>query len=97
MTYGEQLTDSGARILVTILPLAAHVPVRPGDVVALPYSSGTTGLAKGVMLNRRNLVANVGGGQDPAPGAPRFRQDLIRYRSAVPPRSAPHSSDPAGP
>ena len=40
-------------------PLAAHVPVGPDDVVALPYSSGTTGLAKGVMLTHRNLVANV--------------------------------------
>jgi acyl-CoA synthetase (AMP-forming)/AMP-acid ligase II len=32
---------------------------RPDDVVALPYSSGTTGLPKGVMLTHRNVVANL--------------------------------------
>ena len=41
-------------------PLAAQVPVDPrADVVALPYSSGTTGLPKGVQLTHTNLVANV--------------------------------------
>jgi acyl-CoA synthetase (AMP-forming)/AMP-acid ligase II len=29
------------------------------DIVALPYSSGTTGVCKGVMLTHRNLVANL--------------------------------------
>ena len=40
-------------------PLAEQVPVDIDDVVALPYSSGTTGLAKGVMLTHRNLVSNI--------------------------------------
>lgn len=40
--------------------LAAQVPVDVvSDVAVLPYSSGTTGLPKGVMLTHRNLVANV--------------------------------------
>jgi acyl-CoA synthetase (AMP-forming)/AMP-acid ligase II len=36
-----------------------RVAIDPHDVVALPYSSGTTGLPKGVMLSHRNLVANI--------------------------------------
>jgi acyl-CoA synthetase (AMP-forming)/AMP-acid ligase II len=37
-----------------------HVSINPAeDVVVLPYSSGTTGLPKGVMLTHRNLVANL--------------------------------------
>ena len=33
--------------------------IRPIDIAAVPYSSGTTGLSKGVMLSHRNLVANM--------------------------------------
>ncbi|MEJ2856520.1 MULTISPECIES: 4-coumarate--CoA ligase family protein [unclassified Saccharothrix] len=37
-----------------------EVSVDPAeDVAVLPYSSGTTGKAKGVMLTHRNLVANI--------------------------------------
>jgi acyl-CoA synthetase (AMP-forming)/AMP-acid ligase II len=37
-----------------------RVTIDPAaDLAALPYSSGTTGLPKGVMLTHRNLVANL--------------------------------------
>ncbi len=40
--------------------LGAQVPVDLArDTAVLPYSSGTTGLPKGVILSHRNLVANV--------------------------------------
>lgn len=35
------------------------VEISPDDVVALPYSSGTTGLPKGVMLTHKGLVTSV--------------------------------------
>lgn len=36
------------------------VEIQPDDVVALPYSSGTSGVPKGVMLTHKNLVTTVG-------------------------------------
>jgi 4-coumarate--CoA ligase len=46
------------RLLSQSLP--ADIPkAAPNDVAILPYSSGTTGLPKGVKLSHRNLVANL--------------------------------------
>ncbi len=58
--FGEA---EGARPFAELLaappsPPAVRIDPRE-DVVVLPYSSGTTGLPKGVMLTHRNLVANL--------------------------------------
>ncbi|KAM0901973.1 hypothetical protein ACQ4PT_019535 [Festuca glaucescens] len=37
----------------------AGTPISPDDAVALPYSSGTTGLPKGVVLTHGGLVSSV--------------------------------------
>ncbi|QIN83608.1 AMP-binding protein [Rubrobacter tropicus] len=51
-----------------------EVEVDPAeDPVFLPYSSGTTGIPKGVMLTHRNVVANIA--QVTAPGLDVFRED----------------------
>lgn len=46
------------RLLLYDDPLPSVV-ISPNDVAALPYSSGTTGLPKGVMLTHRNLIAAI--------------------------------------
>jgi acyl-CoA synthetase (AMP-forming)/AMP-acid ligase II len=51
----------GTRPLTDLMgqPLDEPVAVDLDATVVLPYSSGTTGVNKGVMLTHRNLVANV--------------------------------------
>jgi acyl-CoA synthetase (AMP-forming)/AMP-acid ligase II len=45
-------------LLATTSEPPAHT-AGPGDTAVLPYSSGTTGPGKGVILTHRNLVANL--------------------------------------
>jgi acyl-CoA synthetase (AMP-forming)/AMP-acid ligase II len=65
---GRQEENSGSKLLIDdpaafVAGAATATPepvdVDPEDLAVLPYSSGTTGLMKGVMLTHRNLVANI--------------------------------------
>ncbi len=64
--FSELLGDPAAAPEIEIDPAA--------DLAVLPYSSGTTGLPKGVMLSHRNLVANLCQVQD---GFPIAEEDTL--------------------
>ncbi|PTW50673.1 AMP-binding protein [Rhodovulum kholense] len=59
---GAEAPDRGAVPLEALMGprLVAQVPLDVArDIAVLPYSSGTTGLPKGVRLSHRNLVVNI--------------------------------------
>lgn len=51
--------ENGLEALLAEEHPAPDVQLSGDDIAALPFSSGTTGLPKGVVLSHRNLVANV--------------------------------------
>ncbi|MCD2192711.1 AMP-binding protein [Actinomycetospora endophytica] len=53
------LPENALADLLTTTAERPSVTVTGDDVAALPYSSGTTGRAKGVVLTHRNLIANL--------------------------------------
>ena len=58
--FGEAPGATPFAVLLESDPAVPPVEIDPkNDLVALPYSSGTTGTAKGVMLTHYNLVANM--------------------------------------
>lgn len=57
----DQSTPSGAINFAELTdnPCEMNVSISPDDIAYLPYSSGTTGVPKGVQLSHNNLIANL--------------------------------------
>jgi acyl-CoA synthetase (AMP-forming)/AMP-acid ligase II len=59
VVFGEADGVTGFASLLADAPVPEPDIDPANDIVVLPYSSGTTGFSKGVMLTHRNLVANL--------------------------------------
>src|SRR5580700_2928443 len=57
--FGEAPGAAPFASVMASRPAAPSGHTNPDDLAYLPYSSGTTGLPKGVMITHRNLVANL--------------------------------------
>jgi len=58
--FGEAPGATSFAALLESEGVVPEIEINPReDIVALPYSSGTTGVAKGVMLTHYNMVANL--------------------------------------